>query len=157
LDLIYAPFLERVLDVLADCRAAGTEYCATLGFRTWSQQNALYARGRTAPGVIVTHARAGESAHNYGLAIDFFAVTPRAPDGPLVPNWAPAAYQSLGDMANKHGLVWGGEWTVFPDRPHVQWPGYVTAEDMAPLRAEYEKDDTGSAFDALRLVWELLG
>ena len=40
------------------------------GLRSWAQQAALFAQGRTKPGRIVTKARPGSSWHNYGLAID---------------------------------------------------------------------------------------
>ena len=39
--------------------------------RTFPEQNALYAQGRTKPGPRVTKAKGGQSYHNYGLAIDF--------------------------------------------------------------------------------------
>lgn len=53
----------------------------TEGWRSWTDQRRLYAKGRTPEEVAqrvrkqgkdgsVTDARAGESAHNYGLAID---------------------------------------------------------------------------------------
>lgn len=38
--------------------------------RTFDEQDALYAKGRTKEGKIVTYARGGQSYHNYGLAID---------------------------------------------------------------------------------------
>jgi len=38
----------------------------TAGLRSWAEQNALYAQGRTAPGSIVTYAQGGQSWHNYG-------------------------------------------------------------------------------------------
>src|SRR5688572_22238652 len=41
------------------------------GLRTVKEQDALFAKGRTTPGPIVTKARGGKSYHNYGLAIDF--------------------------------------------------------------------------------------
>jgi len=43
-------------------------YC---GRRTMEEQTALFAIGRSAPGKIVTKARAGESFHNFGLAFDW--------------------------------------------------------------------------------------
>ena len=42
----------------------------TDGYRSIQEQNALYAQGRTTPGKIVTHARGGQSLHNYGKAFD---------------------------------------------------------------------------------------
>lgn len=41
------------------------------GYRTFAQQNSLYAQGRTAPGKIVTNAKGGESAHCWGCASDW--------------------------------------------------------------------------------------
>lgn len=46
------------------------------GFRSFAEQDTLYAQGRTAPGPIVTNARGGESYHNYGLAFDFALLLP---------------------------------------------------------------------------------
>ena len=57
----------RFLDA---ARKAGIDLRAISGRRTCAQQDQLYAQGRTAPGNIVTKARCGQSAHNYGLAID---------------------------------------------------------------------------------------
>jgi peptidoglycan LD-endopeptidase CwlK len=47
----------------AICRFAYT-------IRTFAEQAALYAQGRTKPGPVVTDAAEGLSFHNYGLAID---------------------------------------------------------------------------------------
>lgn len=47
----------------AICRFAYT-------IRTFAEQEALYAQGRTKPGKVVTNAKAGMSYHNYGLAVD---------------------------------------------------------------------------------------
>ncbi len=41
------------------------------GTRSDDQQELLYRCGRTIPGIIQTTHRAGYSAHNYGLALDF--------------------------------------------------------------------------------------
>lgn len=41
------------------------------GSRTLEQQDLLFRYGRTIPGHILTTRRAGYSAHNYGLALDF--------------------------------------------------------------------------------------
>lgn len=43
-------------------------YC---GFRSFTDQNKLYAIGRTVSGKIVTYAKEGQSYHNYGLAFDW--------------------------------------------------------------------------------------
>ena len=40
------------------------------GLRTMATQQALWDQGRTTPGEIVTNAKPGSSAHNYGMALD---------------------------------------------------------------------------------------
>jgi peptidoglycan LD-endopeptidase CwlK len=43
----------------------------TSGFRSFEEQDRLYAQGRTTAGQIVTNARGGESMHNFGVAFDY--------------------------------------------------------------------------------------
>jgi len=40
-------------------------------YRTFAESDKLYAQGRTEPGQIISNAKAGQSWHNYGLALDF--------------------------------------------------------------------------------------
>lgn len=55
-------------------------YTVQQGFRSIAQQNALYAKGRNAQGVViapqdtVTNAKGGQSAHNFGCAIDVYPI-----------------------------------------------------------------------------------
>ncbi len=134
--LLYPPFLRAVTALLDEAFQQGTSYWAVSGFRTYGEQMALWAQGRTTPGAVVTRAKGGESAHNFGVAVDL------ARDGVvdrtgLQPDYRPESYEMLGALAPKHGLVWGGSWAR-PDRPHVQMPGYVTSKQMDPLRYCYE-------------------
>ena len=89
----------------------------TDGARTAAQQAALYAQGRTAPGLIVTAAdgTAGtKSKHQSGTAADCCFLVAGVPtwDGP---------WEEYGTAAEDEGLVWGGRWKK-PDRPHVELP-----------------------------------
>jgi hypothetical protein len=45
------------------------------GVRTFAEQDALYAQGRTRKGLRVTNAKGGQSYHNYGLAADCALLT----------------------------------------------------------------------------------
>lgn len=102
----------------------------TQGLRTWMEQDAIYAEGRTQPGKIVTHAPAGFSWHNYGLAVDIVPedVSPGQPDWNLNhPAWA-----RMVSVAESLGLVSGAEWHGADiDTPHVQLTGRfpVTPDD----------------------------
>ena len=83
------------------------------GVRTIDEQNALYAKGRTAPGPVVTNARGGSSYHNYGLAIDLVRMIDRAADWHF-------DYRKLLPYAAKYGLVWGGNFKSIKDEPHFE-------------------------------------
>ena len=50
-------------------------------FRTFEEQDALYAQGRTKPGSKVTNAKGGQSIHNYGLAFDIVMLYDKDGDG----------------------------------------------------------------------------
>ncbi len=153
LDYLYPPFLEKVLAVLAECRARGVDYYI-LGdgaYRSYAEQAKIYAQGRTTPGAIVTHARPGYSAHNYGLAVDCARDADLTRAG-LQPRWGQTDYDLLGEVAQQHGLVWGGKFHRV-DRPHIQWPGYVTGRELDLLRAVMLDPKIPDA-DKLRRVWQ---
>lgn len=85
------------------------------GTRTWEEQDALYAQGRTTPGTVVTNARGGQSNHNFGIAWDlgiFDAKKNYLRASPL--------YAEIGPVGEEIGLEWGGRWQSFRDLPHYQ-------------------------------------
>ncbi len=99
------------------------------GTRTYSEQDALYARGRTTAGKIVTNARGGYSNHNFGIAFDIGLFDERGnylSDSSL--------YDHAGAIGKSLGLWWGGDWTFFQDKPHFelrpQWAGELAEVDM---------------------------
>lgn len=89
------------------------------GFRSLEEQAALYAKGRTAKGPRVTNAKPGQSAHNYGLAMDYVPFV-----GRRTYNVKPLWWVKFGMAARAAGLEWGGSWKRFIDRPHVQMPNW---------------------------------
>lgn len=79
--IVWAGYRDALVPEFADaCDAAigplPDVWPVTSGLRTMAAQAALYAQGRTMPGPIVTHAKPGDSAHNWGLAIDVALQTP---------------------------------------------------------------------------------
>lgn len=95
-------------------QALGIHLVMVQGLRTWEQQQAIYNQGRTTPGEVVTKAKAGQSYHNYGIAID---VCPYHADGKTL-NWE-YDFEKLVPFAAKYGITWGGYFTS-PDRDHFE-------------------------------------
>lgn len=94
------------------------------GTRSYAEQNALYAKGRTEPGPRVTNARGGYSNHNFGVAFDvgLFRGADYLEDSPL--------YATLGPIGERFDLEWGGKWTSFVDEPHYQIKTGLTMAEM---------------------------
>jgi len=114
--------LEKVFAALA---ALGYTLTVTDGLRTTEQQQALYAKGRTAPGPIVTNAdgvlhRSNHQAHadGFGHAADCAF---RLPDGTV--SWdARLPWKAYGACAAALGVHWGGDWQALHDLPHLELP-----------------------------------
>lgn len=103
------------------------------GLRTYEEQDALYAQGRTTPGNIVTNARGRHSNHNFGIAFDVgvFEGNKYLPES--------TKYKVVGALGMDLGLEWGGNWKSIVDQPHFQlrpmWATDLTERQMlAELR-----------------------
>ncbi|MCA0176090.1 MAG: M15 family metallopeptidase [Proteobacteria bacterium] len=112
---------------------AGITIKVISGLRSYAEQDALYAKGRTQPGPIVTKARAGHSNHNFGIAFDVgvFEGNRYLGDSPK--------YKAVGVLGMDLGLEWGGNWKTIIDQPHFQlrpaWADDLTERQMlAELR-----------------------
>lgn len=107
-------------------KATEAGYDATFesGFRTISEQNALYAEGRTTAGAVVTNAEGYQSYHNYGLAFD---IALSRHDGVAI---AQADWATVGALGESLGLVWGG---TFGDNSHFEYHPSFTWEDLRPI------------------------
>lgn len=119
---------------IAACAKAGIPITVTFTYRSNETQAALYAQGRTAPGKIVTNAKAGQSFHNYRLAYD---ATPTAllklknwGDNPKDQAETNRIWALYGYLAKQQGLEWGGDWKTIKDRPHCQWTGGLTLAQL---------------------------
>jgi len=73
-DGLQADFKEKVIRWYEECKAEGLKILVYCGYRSNEDQEKLYKQGRSAKGNIVTNARAGQSFHNYGRAIDYVPV-----------------------------------------------------------------------------------
>ncbi|OHE76917.1 MAG: hypothetical protein A3F67_05125 [Verrucomicrobia bacterium RIFCSPHIGHO2_12_FULL_41_10] len=123
---------KRILDVWPRLKADfGMDTKLTLEisctYRSPQAQNDIYQIGRTKPGSIVTNidGLTKFSKHNYfpSLAIDVFVTMA----GKVAAIWDPKVFDPLGELAEKYGLIWGGNWKDFVDKPHIELPdSYLT-------------------------------
>lgn len=119
------PLVEKCKgDLITRAEQKGIDVVITEGHRTKKRQNELYEQGRSTDGKIVTHAKAGESYHNYGLAIDYAL---RTSDGKIIWNtkWdgnnnGKSDWLEVAAIAKDIGFEWGGDWVSFKDYPHLQ-------------------------------------
>ena len=121
------------------------------GYRTFKEQDGLYALGRAVVnpngktakrpmGSTVTRAKAGQSYHNYGLAIDFSLLidgktiswdTVKDYDGDLQSDWLEVVL-----IFTKSGYKWG---KAFNDLPHLEksfgknWRDYLVLKNAGQV------------------------
>ncbi|MFC4402116.1 M15 family metallopeptidase [Gracilibacillus xinjiangensis] len=119
------PLVEEAKEqLIKQSEEIGIPILITDGFRSTVEQDAIYARGRSEDGNIVTYAKGGESYHNYGLAIDF-AIQPN-PDEVIWDieydgnNNGESDWMEVVSIAKSLGFSWGGDFTRFKDYPHFQ-------------------------------------
>lgn len=124
----------RARSLIDLCAHAGVTLMVTQGLRTWEEQDALYAKGRTVPPIgkqyVVTMAKGGQSFHNFGLAIDVVVLDSAGKSDwdATHPGWALA-----GQLGGSVGLEWGGSWKTFKDLPHFQYTGGLSLADCREL------------------------
>lgn len=127
--------------VLAELREMGIPVAVVEVYRSPERQKMLYAQGRSddhlrAKGFtaqeIAEARQAGHTAekpivtkkltagmHAQGRAMDVAFVVNGSRTYDVPDSW----WEAYGRIAKKYGLVWGGDWKTFPDRPHVEYRG----------------------------------
>lgn len=137
------PWLNHKLGLLfKKCEAKGIYLIITEGFRSREEQDALYAKGRTAGGSIVTNARGSSysSQHQWGIAFDI-AIN----DSKLLYDYKTIKRVARIAKSSKIGLSWGGDWRSFQDTPHFylgKWGSTTTR-----LKATY------GTFENFKKTW----
>lgn len=128
----------------------------TQGLRTWNEQAALYAQGRESTdsvnarrkavnwepitdvqNVVVTHAAAGYSMHNFGLAVDIVPSDPNFPTFRPDYNTQHPSWLAILRRALSCGLNEGAQWTgVKRDYPHL-FPSELFANPTDEMRQTF--------------------
>lgn len=130
---LHAQFQKMVRSLLDQGQQAiqstGFTFFITDGFRSFEEQTELYSHGRNGDKrQIITNAKAGESAHNFGLAVDlaFQKAGALSYDSTL--------YAKIYPIARTLGFELGADWTGFVDKPHFehpQWEKIAKGIDMS--------------------------
>lgn len=119
LNLLHPNIRQQALDAYAEAvreTPEGVHPIVDQTERTFAESDALYAQGRTTGGEIVTQAKAGQSYHNYALALDFHLIVNDKDVWDVDHNW-----MIVVNIFKKHGFSWGGDFPgTFKDYPHLE-------------------------------------
>jgi peptidoglycan L-alanyl-D-glutamate endopeptidase CwlK len=153
--LLHPKLREDVLDIYDEIIAAlnGSAICRfAYTLRTFAEQNALYAQGRTKAGAKVTNAKGGQSYHNYGLAIDIVLLVDKDKNGSFESaSWdiktdfdgdGKADWMEIVAIFKRYGFEWGGDWK-FNDAPHFQKTFGKTIAELQTLHKTGKVDKNG--------------
>ena len=128
---LHPKVVTALTQTITEAKARGMTVAMHSGLRSSEAQEKLYALGRTVEnpdgksekkplGNIITNARAYDSWHNFGLAVDIVFKDTKG-------NWTwkktAEQWAELGVVGEIFGFAWGGHWTKFPDYPHFQIRG----------------------------------
>lgn len=142
IETLHPSVRSEVVNIIAECDKALTgraKIRVTQALRTNPEQDALYAQGRTKPGKKVTNAKAGQSIHNYGFAVDICLIidgkeaswdTAKDWDNDGVADWMECVA-----IFARHGWTWGGSWVTFKDMPHFEKRG-LTWQSLSKLKKD---------------------
>lgn len=154
ISLLYPELRDLCREFISRCAACELKVGISQTYRTRTEQEALYAQGRTAPGNIVTRARYPLSPHNWGLAFDIYRN-----DGKGAYYNGDGWFERCGAIGRELGLTWGGDFKSFRDRPHFELKRLLPDASVAQVRRRYgspeefiktwRDDMTQKEFDAM--------
>lgn len=136
----------EVFHLVKQCYKNNVRIRVAQGYRTFAEQDELYAQGRTKPGPIVTNSKAGWSNHNYSLAIDFCLLHT---DGTI--SWSllddadadgQKDWMEVVTIFKNAGYSWGGNWN-FVDNPHIEKLFGHTIRELLKLHDDGKVDKDG--------------
>ena len=141
LEVLYPKFRDKIELLKQECERQGLLLGIGETFRTMAEQDALYAKGRTVPGQIVTNAKGRDynSQHQWFIAMDFFKNIKGQEYSDL------EFFSRVGSIAKSLGLGWGGDWTSPKDRPHIYWKEFGDTPRL--LKSRYGTPET------FKLTW----
>ena len=122
------PRVKRDLIVIGDrCAKKGVPFRLVEGYRSPERQTELFNQRPK-----VTNAKAGESLHQYGVALDIYP-TLKGYNTPLS-EWRMIAFEF-----KKLGYEWGGDWKRFTDKPHFELTLGHSIKDFVDNSVDYKQ------------------
>jgi len=119
LNLLHPKICQAALDAYAEAvHATPTNVHPVIDqtYRSFEESDKLYQQGRTTPGEIVSNSKAGQSNHNYSLALDFHLQVDGKDSWEVDHNW-----MIVVNIFKKHNFTWGGDFSgSFKDYPHLE-------------------------------------
>jgi len=155
INLLHPKIKDEVLNIYDEIVAAlnGSAICRfSHTLRTFAEQDALYAQGRTKAGNKVTNAKGGQSYHNYGLAIDIVLLVDKDKNGSFeTASWATnedfdgdksADWMEIVAIFKRYGFEAGIDWH-FKDAPHFQKTFGKSINELLNLHTNNKVDKNG--------------
>ena len=142
---LHPKLIDKIQQLVKLCESNGIRIAIGECLRTTAEQDALYAKGRTAAGSIVTNCKGStySSMHQWGVAFDFYLQMDIDGDGNIKDdtfNNSTGVFDRVGRLGQSIGLEWGGAWKSIVDRPHFQLPDWgSTATKLKSLYGTPEK------------------
>jgi hypothetical protein len=120
LNALHPFFRDKIIQLIANCRAQGIELTVVESYRTHAKQSEYKVMGRK-----YTSSKAGRSKHQYGLAVDLVPVVDSVAVWDNVALW-----KKIGVAGEKLGLRWGGRWRKPYDPGHFEWTSGLTSSQL---------------------------
>jgi len=117
-------FRDKVLELIRVCKSQGIDLAVVETYRSHAKQTEYKKMGRR-----YTRANAGQSKHQYGLAIDVVPMVDSIPKWHNIRLW-----RKVGAAGERLGLRWGGRWRKLFDPAHFEWTGGLLSADLAKGR-----------------------
>lgn len=124
LESLHPYFRDKVLELIRVCKSKGIQLAVVETYRTPAKQKEYKTMGRR-----YTRAKAGQSKHQYGLAVDVVPMIDSIPQWRNMKLW-----RKIGPIGERLGLRWGGRWRKLFDPAHFEWTGGLLAADLSKGR-----------------------
>lgn len=124
IETLHPKIRDKAREFINKAEKEGIKLRVTSGFRTYEEQDKLYAQGRTTSGQVVTNASAGHSNHNFGTAFDVVPIINGKAD------YDNGDWDKIGQLGKSVGFKWGGDWSSIIDKPHFEMTFGNSTADM---------------------------